>query len=55
MAEYAQGATYWNERYRLEEDPLEWFQPYEAFEHVFREYVSHLSEVLVVGCGNSRK
>ena len=53
MAEYAQGVQYWNDRYSQDTDTFEWFLPYGGIAGVLSQHITSISEVLVVGCGNS--
>jgi len=53
--EYAQGAQYWDRRYREDPECFEWYHEYEEIEAVLRRYIKANDKVLVLGCGNSSK
>ena len=53
MAYYCQ-SDYWEERYRGDSDPFEWYQDYMALRPFFKKYVpDKISPILQVGCGSS--
>jgi hypothetical protein len=46
-------AWYWDERYRKEAGPFDWYQKYPALAPLLRLYVRPHQRLLLVGCGNS--
>jgi hypothetical protein len=46
-------AWYWDERYRKEAGPFDWYQKYPALAPLLRLYVQPHHRLLLVGCGNS--
>ncbi|CAO2184311.1 unnamed protein product [Urochloa humidicola] len=46
-------AWYWDERYRKEAGPFDWYQKYPALAPLLRLYVAPHHRLLLVGCGNS--
>lgn len=46
-------AWYWDERYRKEAGPFDWYQKYPALAPLLRLYVAPHQRLLLVGCGNS--
>ncbi|XP_044442304.1 EEF1A lysine methyltransferase 4 isoform X1 [Triticum aestivum] len=46
-------AWYWDERYRKEPGPFDWYQKYPALAPLLRLYVRPHQRLLLVGCGNS--
>ncbi|TVU05069.1 hypothetical protein EJB05_48219 [Eragrostis curvula] len=46
-------AWYWDERYRKEAGPFDWYQKYPALAPLLRLYVATHQRLLLVGCGNS--
>uniref|UniRef100_A0A8R7R3X3 Methyltransferase-like protein 13 n=1 Tax=Triticum urartu TaxID=4572 RepID=A0A8R7R3X3_TRIUA len=46
-------AWYWDERYRKESGPFDWYQKYPALAPLLRLYVRPHQRLLLVGCGNS--
>lgn len=47
-------AEYWDERYKRETEPFEWYQDYNSMQKVLENNINSSSKVLVIGCGNSR-
>ena len=47
---------YWNERYKNDQEPFEWYQSYENLRAVLTKIFQRFNNpsVLVLGCGNSR-
>jgi hypothetical protein len=46
-------AWYWDERYRKEAGPFDWYQRYPALAPLLGVYVARRQRLLLVGCGNS--
>jgi EEF1A lysine methyltransferase 4 len=46
-------AWYWDERYRKEAGPFDWYQKYPALAPLLRLYLAPHQRLLLVGCGNS--
>ena len=46
-------AWYWDERYRKEAGPFDWYQKYPALAPLLRLYLAPHHRLLLVGCGNS--
>jgi len=46
-------AWYWDERYRKEAGPFDWYQRYPALAPLLRLYLAPHHRLLLVGCGNS--
>ncbi|PUZ52283.1 hypothetical protein GQ55_6G257800 [Panicum hallii var. hallii] len=46
-------AWYWDERYRKEAGPFDWYQKYPALAPLLRLYLAPHHSLLLVGCGNS--
>uniref|UniRef100_A0ACD5ZSM8 Uncharacterized protein n=1 Tax=Avena sativa TaxID=4498 RepID=A0ACD5ZSM8_AVESA len=46
-------AWYWDERYRKEVGPFDWYQKYPALAPLLRLYARTHQRLLLVGCGNS--
>jgi hypothetical protein len=46
-------AWYWDERYRKEAGPFDWYQRYPALAPLLSVYVAQHHRLLLVGCGNS--
>ncbi|KAL6900890.1 hypothetical protein ACP4OV_005566 [Aristida adscensionis] len=46
-------AWYWDERYRKEAGPFDWYQKYAALAPLLRLYLATHHRLLLVGCGNS--
>ncbi|KMZ62419.1 Methyltransferase-like protein [Zostera marina] len=45
--------SYWNDRYRQDPRPFEWYQKYNALSPILNIYFKRFDRLLVVGCGNS--
>lgn len=48
-------ASYWDNRYRQDPGPFDWYQKYVALAPLFDLYLQRHNRVLLVGCGNSGK
>ncbi|XP_072981218.1 uncharacterized protein [Typha angustifolia] len=46
-------ASYWDERYRRDSGPFDWYQKYAALAPLLDLYLSRSHRILLVGCGNS--
>ncbi|WVZ92126.1 hypothetical protein U9M48_038213 [Paspalum notatum var. saurae] len=46
-------AWYWDERYRKEAGPFDWYQKYAALAPLLRLYLAPHHRLLLAGCGNS--
>uniref|UniRef100_A0A0D9X9S9 Methyltransferase type 11 domain-containing protein n=1 Tax=Leersia perrieri TaxID=77586 RepID=A0A0D9X9S9_9ORYZ len=46
-------AWYWDERYRKEAGPFDWYQKYAALSPLLALYLRRHHRLLLVGCGNS--
>ena len=45
---------YWEDRYKKDPEPFDWYQRYEGLKDVLTQFVKKDMKVLMVGCGNSR-
>ncbi|KAG0475936.1 hypothetical protein HPP92_012777 [Vanilla planifolia] len=45
--------SYWDQRYRQDPGPFDWYQKYKTLAPLFDLYISRSHRVLLVGCGNS--
>jgi len=45
---------YWNERFENSESNFDWYVDWEQLEKYFKEIISENSQILMVGCGNSK-
>jgi len=52
MADYA-NPEYWDERYKKESDPFEWYQDFKGCSEVLKPLIQKNCHALVSGCGNS--
>jgi len=46
-------ANYWNNRYKRDPEPFDWYQPYSGIKHILRREILLSQRILMVGCGNS--
>ncbi|MQM08485.1 hypothetical protein Taro_041339 [Colocasia esculenta] len=46
-------ASYWDQRYRQDQGPFDWYQKYAALRPLLDLYLGRSRRVLLVGCGNS--
>ncbi|GMH19608.1 hypothetical protein Nepgr_021449 [Nepenthes gracilis] len=46
-------ASYWDDRYRQESGPFDWYQNYSSLSSLINLYIPRHHRLLVVGCGNS--
>ncbi|XP_020575795.1 methyltransferase-like protein 13 isoform X2 [Phalaenopsis equestris] len=46
--------AYWDQRYREDPSPFDWYQKYKALAPLFHLYIRPSHHILLVGCGNSR-
>ena len=46
-------ASYWDNRYKQDPGPFDWYQKYVAMAPIFDLYLRRHQRVLLVGCGNS--
>jgi hypothetical protein len=46
-------AWYWDQRYRKEAGPFDWYQKYPALAPLLRLHVAPHQRLLLAGCGNS--
>jgi ubiquinone/menaquinone biosynthesis C-methylase UbiE len=53
MAQYGK-PEYWEERYTRDAEPFDWYQRWAGVKDVVTQYVLPTSQILHVGCGNSR-
>eukprot|EP01121_Diplochlamys_sp_Union-15-3_P012322 TRINITY_DN367_c0_g1_i1.p1 TRINITY_DN367_c0_g1~~TRINITY_DN367_c0_g1_i1.p1 ORF type:complete len:239 (-),score=46.09 TRINITY_DN367_c0_g1_i1:66-740(-) len=53
MSDYGNKA-YWNERYKKEPEPFEWYQSYENLKTFIEPHVPKTAAILHIGCGNSK-
>eukprot|EP01103_Thecamoeba_quadrilineata_P015572 TRINITY_DN4964_c0_g1_i2.p1 TRINITY_DN4964_c0_g1~~TRINITY_DN4964_c0_g1_i2.p1 ORF type:complete len:184 (+),score=18.34 TRINITY_DN4964_c0_g1_i2:174-725(+) len=44
---------FWDERYRRDPEPFEWYQQYSGLKHILTKHIPKPSRILMVGCGNS--
>lgn len=54
MAQYGKPA-YWEDRYRRDPDPFDWYQRYAGLREIFDGALNKAEPVLMLGCGNSRE
>ncbi|XP_020575796.1 methyltransferase-like protein 13 isoform X3 [Phalaenopsis equestris] len=45
--------AYWDQRYREDPSPFDWYQKYKALAPLFHLYIRPSHHILLVGCGNS--
>ena len=46
-------SEYWEDRYKKDREPFEWYQKYEGLKDIITQYVKRDAKVLIIGCGNS--
>eukprot|EP00826_Nyctotherus_ovalis_P012747 TRINITY_DN13395_c0_g2_i4.p1 TRINITY_DN13395_c0_g2~~TRINITY_DN13395_c0_g2_i4.p1 ORF type:complete len:220 (-),score=48.89 TRINITY_DN13395_c0_g2_i4:96-755(-) len=45
---------YWEDRYKKEPDPFDWYQRYQGIKDCLVQYIKPSDRILNIGCGNSR-
>ncbi|PRP78675.1 Endothelin-converting enzyme 2 [Planoprotostelium fungivorum] len=45
---------YWEDRYKAEPEPFDWFKEWPELKEVLSKYINHSESVLMAGCGNSK-
>jgi len=53
MAQYGK-IEYWDERYTRDPEPFDWYQRWSGVSELVKPFITPTSQILVVGCGNSR-
>lgn len=53
MAQYGK-LEYWDERYTRDPEPFDWYQRWSGVRDVLLPFLEEKSQILVIGCGNSR-
>ncbi|KAH7292996.1 hypothetical protein KP509_28G007300 [Ceratopteris richardii] len=46
-------ASYWDQRYKQDSGPFDWYQQFSGLSSLLQKYVPKDSHVLMVGCGNA--
>ena len=44
---------YWENRYKKDHEPFDWYQRYGGIKDIITQYMQQTSQILNIGCGNS--
>lgn len=44
---------FWDQRYLEDQEPFEWYYPYEQFKEIINDHVAKTARIMDAGCGNS--